>query len=176
MKTNIAGLAKAIQAGDFPASGEIVGILKTMGDEMKGSLKDVEDGEAAAITEFDGLVAANAKELNALTESSAKDSKGSHYRPVILQQMSDALEHYDEYAVEAGEEERKQVDRICTGAAPAEFLAAESVLRRLHKTVDALEEEMPRAAAVLRQQGWGLVETCKVGPPFVKRPRPNLQG
>merc|ERR1719409_1005579 len=36
---------------------------------MKASLKDAEDSEAAAITEFEGLVAAKTKEINALTES-----------------------------------------------------------------------------------------------------------
>jgi uncharacterized coiled-coil DUF342 family protein len=57
------------KGGYAPASGEIVGILKTMDDEMKASLKDAEDAEAAAIQEFEGLVAAKTKEINALTES-----------------------------------------------------------------------------------------------------------
>merc|ERR1719238_1290523 len=57
------------KSGYSPASGEIVGILKTMEDEMKASLKDAEDSEAAAITEFEGLVSAKTKEINALTES-----------------------------------------------------------------------------------------------------------
>jgi len=57
------------KSGYSPASGEIVGILKTMDDEMKASLKDAEDSEAAAIQEFEGLVAAKTKEINALTES-----------------------------------------------------------------------------------------------------------
>ena len=57
------------KAGYSHPSGEIVGILKTMDEEMKASLKDDEDGEAAAITECDSLVAAKTKEINALTES-----------------------------------------------------------------------------------------------------------
>merc|ERR1719326_2301967 len=36
---------------------------------MKASLKDAEDGEAAAVAEFEGLVEAKTKEINALTES-----------------------------------------------------------------------------------------------------------
>merc|ERR1719238_2242243 len=36
---------------------------------MKASLKDAEDGEAAAIEEFEGLVAAKTKEINALQKS-----------------------------------------------------------------------------------------------------------
>merc|ERR1719238_1951713 len=57
------------KSGYSPASGEIVGILKTMDDELKASLKDAEDAEAAAIQEFEGLVEAKTKEINALTES-----------------------------------------------------------------------------------------------------------
>jgi len=59
----------SMKSGYSPASGEIVGILKTMEDEMKASLKDAEDSEAAGIAEFEGLVAAKTKEINALTES-----------------------------------------------------------------------------------------------------------
>jgi outer membrane murein-binding lipoprotein Lpp len=59
----------SVKSGYSPASGEIVGILKTMDDEMKASLKDAEDAEVAAIEEFEGLVAAKTKEINALTES-----------------------------------------------------------------------------------------------------------
>jgi len=58
------------KAGCFPTSGEIVGISKTMDDEMKASLKEAEDGEkATARTKFRSLVASNLKDLNALTES-----------------------------------------------------------------------------------------------------------
>merc|ERR1712146_117119 len=59
----------SMKSGYSPASGEIVGILKTMEGEMKASLKDAEDSEAAAIAEFEGLVSAKTKEINALTES-----------------------------------------------------------------------------------------------------------
>ena len=40
-----------------------------MVDEMKANLKDAEVGQAVAITVFDGFVAANTKEINALTEA-----------------------------------------------------------------------------------------------------------
>ena len=40
-----------------------------MVDETKANLKDAEVGQAAAITVFDGFVAANTKENNALTEA-----------------------------------------------------------------------------------------------------------
>jgi len=57
------------KTGYAPASGEIVGILKTMDDEMKADLKDATETEAAAIASFDGLVAAKTKEINALQKA-----------------------------------------------------------------------------------------------------------
>merc|ERR1712232_537587 len=55
--------------GYAPASGEIVGILKTMQDEMNADLKSATDAENAAIKAFDGLVAAKTKEIDALTKA-----------------------------------------------------------------------------------------------------------
>merc|ERR1719343_1626641 len=52
-----------------PASGEIVGILKQIGDSMAKSLADATAAEADAVKEFDALVAAKKKEIVALTSS-----------------------------------------------------------------------------------------------------------
>jgi len=57
------------KTGYAPASGEIVGILKTMDDEMKADLASATEAEEAAIKAFDGLVAAKTKEINALTKA-----------------------------------------------------------------------------------------------------------
>jgi septal ring factor EnvC (AmiA/AmiB activator) len=57
------------KSGYAPASGEIVGILKTMDDEMKADLASATANEEAAIKAFDGLVAAKTKEINALQKS-----------------------------------------------------------------------------------------------------------
>jgi chromosome segregation ATPase len=51
-----------------PASGEIVGILKQMGDEMAADLKDATDEENAKIATYDGLMAAKKKEVESLTK------------------------------------------------------------------------------------------------------------
>merc|ERR1719331_2797085 len=51
-----------------PASGEIVGILKQMGDEMSADLKAAIDAEAAAVKAYEGLMAAKKKEVDALTK------------------------------------------------------------------------------------------------------------
>jgi hypothetical protein len=55
--------------GYAPASGEIVGILKTMHDEMSADLKSATDDENAAIGAFGSLVAAKEKEINALSRA-----------------------------------------------------------------------------------------------------------
>jgi len=57
------------KSGYAPASGEIVGILKTMKDEMTADLTDATTSENAGIASFDELVAAKTKESDALTSS-----------------------------------------------------------------------------------------------------------
>merc|ERR1711972_719699 len=53
-------------SGYVPQSGEIIGILKQMGDEMGKSLADATADENAAIAAHGALVAAKQKEINAL--------------------------------------------------------------------------------------------------------------
>jgi len=55
--------------GYAPASGEIVGILKQLLEDMQGDLKEATDAENAAIAEVEGLVAAKEKEIQAATEA-----------------------------------------------------------------------------------------------------------
>jgi len=57
------------KAGYAPASGEIVGILKTMADEMAASLAEAKTNEESAIAGFEELKAAKNKEINALQSS-----------------------------------------------------------------------------------------------------------
>jgi septal ring factor EnvC (AmiA/AmiB activator) len=61
------------KSGYAPASGEIVGILKTMNDEMVADLDQSTADETAAIAAFEELKAAKTKEINAL--QSAVESK-----------------------------------------------------------------------------------------------------
>merc|ERR1719231_1245595 len=51
-----------------PGSGEIVGILKQMKDEMDKDLNGAVSDEEAAIASFNSLVAAKKKEIKALTK------------------------------------------------------------------------------------------------------------
>jgi hypothetical protein len=55
--------------GYAPASGEIVGILKTMHDEMTADFNEEKAAEEAAIKAYDELMAAKTKEVNALTKA-----------------------------------------------------------------------------------------------------------
>merc|ERR1719424_1362965 len=52
-----------------PASGQITGILKELKDTMAKGLAGVSSNEASDISAFDELMAAKAKEVNALTRS-----------------------------------------------------------------------------------------------------------
>merc|ERR1719169_117237 len=55
-------------SGYVPASGQITGILKQMTDTMEASLETATEEENTAIKDFDALVAAKTKEINALTK------------------------------------------------------------------------------------------------------------
>jgi predicted nucleic acid-binding Zn-ribbon protein len=57
------------KTGYAPASGEIVGILKTMQDEMVQNLADTKAAEESAIAAFEELKAAKLKEIDALSKS-----------------------------------------------------------------------------------------------------------
>lgn len=74
-----------------PASGEIVGILKQMGDEMSADLKEAVDAEAAAVKSFDGLIAAKKKEVNALTKMIETKLERSGTLAVEIQEMKNDL-------------------------------------------------------------------------------------
>merc|ERR1719262_444112 len=52
-----------------PKSGEIVGILKTLKDEMEKDLADATAEENSAVADFESLIAAKKKEIEALTKS-----------------------------------------------------------------------------------------------------------
>jgi len=57
------------KSGYAPASGEILGILKTMEDEMSKDLSDATDNENGAIASFGELKAAKDKEIAALSKA-----------------------------------------------------------------------------------------------------------
>merc|ERR1719384_2520351 len=63
----------ATQGTDYaPQSGQIIGILKEMGDSMAADLESATKTEEAAIKTYDELTAAKKKEIDALTASIEK--------------------------------------------------------------------------------------------------------
>ena len=71
------------KTGYASASGDIVGILKSMNDEMTADLKDATDSENEAMASFDELVAAKAKEIDALIASIESKTTRSRRRSCI---------------------------------------------------------------------------------------------
>jgi len=55
--------------GYVPKSGEIVGILKTIKDEMSAELADITEAEKGSVADFEGLIAAKKKEIASLTKA-----------------------------------------------------------------------------------------------------------
>jgi len=83
-----------------PASGEITGILKTMGDEMKADLKDAVTKEEEAVAAFEELMAAKKKEVNALTKMIEEKLTRIGDLGVAIQQMKNDLGDTGESLVE----------------------------------------------------------------------------
>merc|ERR1719171_1329403 len=75
-----------------PKSGEIVGILKTMHDEMTKDLNDATADENSAIASFDSLVASKKKEIDALTKAIESKTARVGELGVKIAQMENDLE------------------------------------------------------------------------------------
>merc|ERR1719217_1879091 len=92
------------QGEDYaPASGEIVGILKTMHDEMTADFAEAKAAEEAAIKAYDELMAAKTKEVNALTKAIEEKMTREGELAVQIVQMKNDLGD----TAEALEEDKK---------------------------------------------------------------------
>merc|ERR1719454_1472037 len=81
------------QSGDYvPQSGQIVGILKAMKDEMEASLKEAIADEEKAIAGFGDLKASKNKEIEVATEAIETKTSRSGELAVSVVQTKDALE------------------------------------------------------------------------------------
>merc|ERR1719473_2300753 len=67
-ETLSAFLSTSSQEGDA-GSGEILGIMKTMQENMEGDLKELIEQEESAKAAFDELIAAKTKEITAATKA-----------------------------------------------------------------------------------------------------------
>merc|ERR1719217_1194257 len=86
--------------GYAPASGEIVGILKQMGDTMEKDLAEVLAAEDAAKQDFEGLVAAKEKEIASATKAIEEKVKRSGEVAVEIVNLKEDLDDTTESLAE----------------------------------------------------------------------------
>merc|ERR1719478_1732167 len=79
-----------------PKSGEIVGILKTMKDEMEKDFSDASAEESQAVADFESLVESKKKEIEALTKSIESKTMRVGELGVKIAEMENDLEDTQE--------------------------------------------------------------------------------
>merc|ERR1719253_2083111 len=89
-------LSTSSQAGYAPASGEIVGILKQLLENMEKELADITADENTAIAEFESLVAAKEKEIAAATEAIEMKTEKNGEMAVKIVNLKNDLEDAQE--------------------------------------------------------------------------------
>jgi len=103
-------------SGESGSTGEIVGILKQLLETMEKEHKEVVDEEAAAVAEFESLVDAKEKEIQAATEAiEAKTEKNGEYAVKIVNLKNDL-----EDAQESLAEDQKFTAELKKGCATAQ--------------------------------------------------------
>jgi len=146
-----------------PASGEIVGILKQMGDEMSADLADATATEKAAVASFEELMAAKKKEVNALSKMIEEKLERSGALAVQIQEMKNDLGD----SAEGLEEDKKFLADLDKNCAEKTKLYEENVKYRTQELLaladtikvlnddDALElfkKTLPGSASFLQVQ------------------------
>jgi hypothetical protein len=175
------------RSGYNPASGEIVGILKTMDDEMKADLKSAEDDEAAAVEAFEGLKAAKSKEIQALTEAiESKTTRVGELGVKVAEQQNDLEDTKEDLAeskkfladLEVNCENKKTEWAEYKKMQQQELLALADTIKVLNDD-DALElfkKTLPSAASLLevkvssrslRQQALNILRRSNIKDPRV---------
>merc|ERR1719217_1545817 len=109
-------LSTSTSTGYAPASGEIVGILKQLLEDMEKELADMTEEENSAQTEFDALVAAKEKEIQAATEAIEMKTEKNGEVAVKIVNLKNDLED----AQDALGEDQKFVAELKKGCATAE--------------------------------------------------------
>jgi len=146
-----------------PQSGQIVGILKTMGDEMKKGAAEAAAAEADAIKSYEGLMAAKKKEVLVLTKQIETKLERSGSLGVEIAQMKNDLGDTEE-ALIADQEFVANLDKNCETKKKewdvivktrAEELAALADTIKVLNDDDALElfkKTLPSAASLMQVQ------------------------
>merc|ERR550514_1840400 len=106
-------LALKSKAGYVPQSGEILGILKQMKDEMEADLKTANADEAAALGSYDGLVAAKKSEIATLgSEIEDKLTRLANTGVSLAEQKNDK----EDTTIQLGEDKKFLADMGAMGA------------------------------------------------------------
>jgi len=79
-----------------PSGGEVTGILKSMGDDMKAALKDATATEEGAIKSFEELKSAKTKEVEALTAAIESKTQRIGELSISIVQMKNDLSDTEE--------------------------------------------------------------------------------
>jgi septal ring factor EnvC (AmiA/AmiB activator) len=109
-------LSTSTSSGYAPGSGEIVGILKQLLENMEGELGDIIKTEDTAIAEFEALVAAKEKAIQAATEAiESKTEKNGEFAVKIVNLKNDLKD-----AQEALGEDQKFLAELKKGCGSAE--------------------------------------------------------
>ena len=128
-------LSTSTSTGYAPASGEIVGILKQLLEDMEKELADMTEEENSAQTEFDALVGAKEKEIQAATEAiETKMEKNGEVAVKIVNLKNDL-----EDAQDALGEDQKFVAELKKGCATAEKDYADRKAGRAQEAVAVAE-------------------------------------
>merc|ERR1719281_579023 len=122
--------------GYAPASGEILGILRQLQEDMEKELKEITETENAAISEFEGLVAAKEKEIAAATED--KTQRAGETAVQIVQLQNDLADAKDELG------------------------ADEAFLMELKKSCATKAKEYEERKEMRAQEAVALAETIKI--------------
>merc|ERR1719453_1199447 len=114
------------QSGDYvPQSGQIVGILKQMQEEMQGSLKKAEEDEASAVSGFEELKASKQQEQEiATTAIETKQGRSGELAVAVVQAADDIEDTQKEVA--DSEKFAKTLEESC-GTKEAEWAEREKL-------------------------------------------------
>jgi len=146
-----------------PQSGQILGILKQMGDEMKKGAAEAAAAEADSIKTYEGLMAAKKKEVLALTKEIETKLERTGTLGVEIAQMKNDLGDTEE-ALIADKEFLANLDKNCETKKEewevivktrAEELAALADTIKVLNDDDALElfkKTLPSAASLMQVQ------------------------
>jgi septal ring factor EnvC (AmiA/AmiB activator) len=154
-------LSTTAAAGYAPQSGQIIGILKQMGDTMAADLAEATETEKGSIASFDELVAAKTKEIEACTAEIETKTEELGTIGVEIVNMKEDLEDTAEGLLEDKKflaelekscaTKQKEWDAICKSRSE-ELLALADTIKILNDD-DALElfkKTLPGASSFLQ--------------------------